>query len=95
VASLHYRLPVSCALSARLSSCACLALIDLASVGKQTALWSSARESGQSHLGYYFLEVERMKDAEESEDKAAAVDWEKAVKIEMTLTRLAPDHSNS
>jgi hypothetical protein len=77
VASLHYRLPVSCALSARLSSCACLALIDLASAGKQTARGSNARERAWRYLVFRFLEGERMKDADGAWGKAVTVDLRK------------------
>jgi hypothetical protein len=85
VASLHYLLAVSCALSARLSSWTGHALIDLALEGKQTGIGASLRIGGWRYLVFHFMEVERMKDAGEAWGKAVAVDRKKWAKTEMTL----------
>jgi hypothetical protein len=72
-------------LSARHSSCVCLALIDLASAGKQTDSGSNVRERAWRYLVFRFLEGERMKGADGAWGEAATVDRKKVAKTAMTL----------
>jgi len=82
---LRYLLSVSFALSARFSLWTGLTLIDLALEGKQTGIGTSRRKGGWCYLVFHFLEIERMKDADEAWGKAVAVDRKKGAKTEMTL----------